>query len=247
MSGEAPIKKYYEGVPLESMRRSLFDRYLTESGWVESAAEKMPLRAGEPVPWYTYSAIAFLEAIVEPHFRVFEFGAGNSTLYWEKRVREVVSVEHDPVFVAYLRSNSMGKAKITLLNECGKLDKNYIDETVSEAFPDSCNKVDIAEQIREEGYLEYGDALSEFAAGDFDIAIVDGPARTLSALNAGLHMRDGGLVLLDNSDRPESATAIALLVEMGFRRIDFWGLGPVNPYGWCTTLFFKDGAEKPFF
>lgn len=51
---------------------------------------------GAPIPWITYPAIRFLAGRVRPDYKVFEFGAGLSTLWWAERVSEVVSVEHDP-------------------------------------------------------------------------------------------------------------------------------------------------------
>jgi methyltransferase family protein len=65
-------------------------------GWFRSFEERAPVdRQGEPIPWYTYPAIEFLRTRVRPEMTVFEYGCGNSTLWWAKRVAQVVSVEHD--------------------------------------------------------------------------------------------------------------------------------------------------------
>jgi hypothetical protein len=50
---------------------------------------------GEFQPWLTYPLIEFLNGLDFSEKRVFEFGAGASTLYWAKRACEVVSVEFD--------------------------------------------------------------------------------------------------------------------------------------------------------
>lgn len=50
-------------------------------------------RDGSPLPWYTYPAIEFLSAFDLTTSDVFEFGSGNSSLYWANRARSVVSVE----------------------------------------------------------------------------------------------------------------------------------------------------------
>jgi len=52
-------------------------------------------RAGLPLPWYSYPAIAFLSDRLPPGARVFEYGAGNSSLWYASRCREVTSVESD--------------------------------------------------------------------------------------------------------------------------------------------------------
>jgi hypothetical protein len=50
---------------------------------------------GNPIPWITYPAIDYLRGLDARDRRLFEFGAGNSTLFWAKLFKEVVSVEHD--------------------------------------------------------------------------------------------------------------------------------------------------------
>jgi hypothetical protein len=48
---------------------------LTTTGWLQSLASGKPVNAdGEPVPWYTYPAIDFVQTKIQPHFRVFEGG-----------------------------------------------------------------------------------------------------------------------------------------------------------------------------
>ena len=48
---------------------------------------------GKPTPWYTYSAIAYLSQLDFSENTVFEYGSGNSTLWWGARSKHVVSVE----------------------------------------------------------------------------------------------------------------------------------------------------------
>src|SRR5690348_4410793 len=72
---------------------------LQTTGWSRSRKTLASVDAdGAPIPWITYPAIRFLAGRVEPHFRVFEFGSGLSTLWWAQRVAHVVSVEHDPAW-----------------------------------------------------------------------------------------------------------------------------------------------------
>src|SRR5262245_12435525 len=51
--------------------------------------------AGRPIPWYTYPAIDFLRQLDLSEKTVFEYGSGNSTLFWAARAARVVSVEDD--------------------------------------------------------------------------------------------------------------------------------------------------------
>src|SRR5690606_14173109 len=50
---------------------------------------------GEPIPWVTYSFIDFIEGRIHKGHTVFEYGSGNSSLYYAGRAKKVVSVEHD--------------------------------------------------------------------------------------------------------------------------------------------------------
>lgn len=74
----------------------LLEDGLRVSGWLRSAKVGRPVTAeGLPLPWYTYGAIHFLEDRLQPGIRVFEFGCGQSTLWFAARTAQVVSVEHD--------------------------------------------------------------------------------------------------------------------------------------------------------
>jgi hypothetical protein len=72
-------------------------RLLLDYGYLRSLRAGAPVRhRGEPIPWYTYAAVEYLSGLDLAGRRVFEFGSGNSTLWWQARAAEVVSVETDP-------------------------------------------------------------------------------------------------------------------------------------------------------
>lgn len=50
---------------------------------------------GEPIPWMSYPAIAYLMQIDFSTKKVFEYGGGASTLFWARRAAKVVTVEND--------------------------------------------------------------------------------------------------------------------------------------------------------
>jgi hypothetical protein len=73
-----------------------FRHYFQEIGWFQSLATGLPVdHDGNPLPWFTYPAIAFLNKKVQSNMTVFEYGSGNSTLWWSQKVANVVSYEHD--------------------------------------------------------------------------------------------------------------------------------------------------------
>ena len=69
---------------------------LREDGWFESFNTKRSIdKEGNPIPWCTYSFIKFIEPRLNKDFKVFEYGSGNSTLWYAKKVGEITAVEND--------------------------------------------------------------------------------------------------------------------------------------------------------
>ena len=84
----------------DSVKKLVFTQslrpYFDDIGWFNSVEERSPVdRKGNCLPWYTYPAISFLNKKVLSDMVVFEYGSGNSTLWWSQRVSSVVSYEHD--------------------------------------------------------------------------------------------------------------------------------------------------------
>jgi hypothetical protein len=76
--------------------QSLENGFLYEIGWTNSFNKKMPVDKNDnPLPWLSYPMIHFLEHYLDKNMTIFEFGSGNSTLFFAERVKRVVSIEHD--------------------------------------------------------------------------------------------------------------------------------------------------------
>jgi hypothetical protein len=70
--------------------------YLDTIGWFKAFDSQQAIDGeGLPIPWVTYSFIDFIKPRLHKDLSVFEYGSGNSTLFYAQRVRNVVSVEHD--------------------------------------------------------------------------------------------------------------------------------------------------------
>jgi hypothetical protein len=59
---------------------------------------------GMPIPWYTYPAIEYLSHLDFSKLAIFEYGSGNSTLWWAKRALSVTSVENDENWYAKIQA-----------------------------------------------------------------------------------------------------------------------------------------------
>lgn len=69
---------------------------LKDDGWFNSFRSKSPVdRHGNPLPWMPYPFIDFIVSRLNVDMNILEFGSGNSTLFFSKRVNHVTAVEHD--------------------------------------------------------------------------------------------------------------------------------------------------------
>ncbi|HEY3946094.1 MAG TPA: hypothetical protein VGL78_12780 [Solirubrobacteraceae bacterium] len=93
---------------------NLYNQALREYGWLRSYRAQAPISAlGEPLPWYTYAAIAFLEERLPRDTRVFEYGSGFSTLWYARRVASVTSVESSPEWAERMAAQAGGSQIVT--------------------------------------------------------------------------------------------------------------------------------------
>jgi hypothetical protein len=80
------------------------------------------------------------------------------------------------------------------------------------------------------------------AEGEFDVIVVDHSGDRVAAVKAGSQrLSANGILILDNSDRPEYQSALEFLLSSGLHQLDFHGLGPINAFAATTSLFFRTG------
>lgn len=90
--------------------------------------------------------------------------------------------------------------------------------------------------VLRESIEEYVRAIAD-VGGEFDIVIIDGVWRNQCAQAALPHLREGGCVILDNSDWYTDVAES--LRKRGFLQVDFSGFGPINSYCWTTSLLLQ--------
>lgn len=93
-------------------------RFLKESGHRRSIASGLPIDAdGQPIPWFTYPAIAHLDQHDWSRCSVLEWGSGNSTLWWAARARSVVTVDGSPDWYDRVRREAPGNVEALLAED----------------------------------------------------------------------------------------------------------------------------------
>lgn len=79
---------------------------LYKQGQINTFREQRPVDCNDdPIPWITYPALEYLNQFDFSEKNVFEFGAGNSTLFWAGKANRVVSVETDPQWFDWLNQD----------------------------------------------------------------------------------------------------------------------------------------------
>jgi hypothetical protein len=88
------------------------------TGWLNSVLKGRPVDANDnPIPWFTYPAIDFLESIIDPIWSIFEWGSGNSTKWWAKKCALVMAVESNPAWHAEVSRSLPQNAKVILAED----------------------------------------------------------------------------------------------------------------------------------
>jgi predicted O-methyltransferase YrrM len=85
---------------------------------------------------------------------------------------------------------------------------------------------------------EYCRKIGEYK-NEFDVIVIDGRDRNNCIANGIDALRDGGMIVFDNSERKRYAPALNLLHTRRFSETHFFGPGPVCEYEWRTSIYSK--------
>ena len=129
-------------------------------------------RTGDPLPWYTYPCIDFLKYRCYEGRTVLEFGAGQSTLWWAQRAKQVVAFEGDEVWLSKLKRRPPSNVELYLV----PLDS-------PSASVEAVNRV-----------------LSFRSEPSFDVVVIDGLWRWELIDIAASAVTDTGIIICDNAE-----------------------------------------------
>ena len=130
-------------------------------GIVNSISQNSPIdKFNNATPWFTYSAIHFLNSIDLKGKRVFEYGSGFSTLYFRNRLAEVTSVENNHLWVDKIEAMSSDSTNSQILYKEGPdyinapltVDQKFDLIVVDGSFRGECVKVAIS-ALSEDGFI----------------------------------------------------------------------------------------------
>ncbi len=107
------IKLFNEPKVLSALLSQRDFGYLKEVGWFESFKVLKSIdKKGNPIPWFSYPFIDFLTPRLTKDLVLFEFGSGNSTLFFAERVNTVISVEHNKEWYQIVNSTKPSNVKL---------------------------------------------------------------------------------------------------------------------------------------
>jgi len=168
------------------------------------------------VPWWPFIAVTGVASRLPVGARAFEFGGGGSTLWLQDQGVQVTTVEHDPEWHRALQ-RSLPKPEDMILSQPGEAGALLTSLHPGKFFDD------------------YVATINGFQDGIFDLVILDGRVRVACGMAAMPKLRPGGMLLLDDSDRPKYAPLCKILD--GWSRTDYRGLKPGG--GLCQTSVWK--------
>lgn len=197
--------------------------YLNKTGWLSSSIKKKCIDSeSNPIPWWSYPAIKFIENRIKPDMDVFEFGAGYSTLWLSKKVRSVISVENNFEWYSLLKNQQTDN--VQFVYSAFDLNKEYGEITF---LPLSKTNNNYSNEIKQ---------FDKF----YDIIIIDGVDRNNCIKESLNYLKDGGVIIVDNLELKElMQDAIELIYDSGFKLLDFWGLSAGIAHETGTGIFYK--------
>ncbi|WP_166959999.1 hypothetical protein [Yeosuana marina] len=147
-------------------------------------------------PWTSPASIIFFDRVLKDDMVGLEYGSGRSTLYFSKRIKKLVSIEHNEEWYKLVQN---------------RLKENNIENVDYFLFPKEhvdYNKDDLDiylnehdEQESKKTFEKYYNKVNDYPDGFFDFVIIDGRARVRSGLNSIDKLKSGGIFVLDNSER----------------------------------------------
>lgn len=185
-------------------------------GWRKSFADWFAQDDdGSPLPWMTYPFIEYISEKLNKDHEIFEFGLGASTFYFSPKVRKIVVLETNAMWVRIMKPR-LEKAGIRnveiILMEDGFTNKNY-ENSASRYSKETGKK--------------------------FDYIFIDSMKRSECLKKSPYALKQDGFLVLDDSERRSYKKILKTVSEKGFQKQDFPGIAPGQFYLKNTTILWK--------
>lgn len=130
----------------------------------------------EPIPWYTYPCIEFLQNKSFVNKSVLEFGSGQSTLYWAKRANNVIAFEANKEWYDRIKNN----------------------------MPSNVDLYKVTNETKEKCLNQITSKLENYDL--FDAIVIDGLFRESLIPISINRLKTGGIIIFDNAQNYDVLT-----------------------------------------
>jgi len=180
-------------------------------------------------PWTSQASIKTFEKILTKGMIGFEYGSGNSTIFFARLIKNLGSIEHNPGWFNNVKANLL---KLNFTNVDYRFIPMSKDTSLKHdyTFYKDFNLTERDFQIRTE-YHDYFSFVKEYPENHFDFIMVDGRARVECCLNAIPKLKSNGIFVLDNSDRARYKPV--------FKVLESWKSITTTTGLFDTTIWFK--------
>ena len=219
-----PIKKYLPNFA-SMIIRSIVTILIAPSyqaykkGFIRSSLLNCAVdKQGKAIPWYTYSCIYFLNSRDFSQKQILEIGSGQSTLWWQDRAKNVLSIEENEEWFNKVKNKSKDNVKIELV-------------TIGKEVDNPLNKLNWQNLVDK--------SIIKHNYKSFDVIIIDGGLRTNAINIAKKFISEDGIIIADNS---EGGRYFEEFKHSDFLRVDFTGEGPGVIDTSTTSIYFQKGS-----
>ncbi len=153
----------------------------------------------DELAWVSFQVIDFLNKNIGSSSKVFEYGGGGSTLFFLRRANEVVTVEHNEEWFKILSTKISKEKAVRWKGAFVPAEKGLPMTNPDAAVPEHYYTTD--EAFLDSNFRRYASHIDTFPEGYFDCVVVDGRSRPSCLVHAMPQIKEGGFLVLDNSER----------------------------------------------
>lgn len=188
-------------------------------------------------PRFTFQATHFLTSVVNNKMRVYEYGTGESTLFFARYVKEVIAVDCNSIILYKVKDAIIEKgylnSRINLIHP--KYDCTYFGRNFWE--PDLY--LSVLKDYSGQTFEEYAKSIEKYPDGYFDIISINKPVQFACLRQAIKKLNEGGYIVLDDVNEAEYSWIDKIFDNYNWRKIIFYGASPLRSYFKSTYLWKK--------
>ena len=168
---------------------------------------------------------------------VFEWGSGESTIFWLENNKVITSIEHDSSYFNWFQAQVANSPNLDYRLIEAELD------TAGSVHDSSSPENFHSEDMVGYQFKSYIESINAYPDSSFDVVVVDGRARSSAIVNATPKIRPGGMLILDNSNRKYYLSKTSECLD-GWAAHIFLGTVRGLMHKEQTTIYIKPLSDK---